>query len=110
MTAKTPNTGDLAFGTVEVEVAVTTKPADSPGLRLSEMKVGSKGRVVAMSPTCSLCLRLLDYGLTPGTEFSVTKLAPFGGPIEIEVRGTRVCLRSCEADYVCIEPLTDPES
>lgn len=84
-------------------------PVNEPGLRLTEMKVGSRGRVTSMSPTCKLCLRLLDYGLTPGVEFTVTKLAPFGGPIEIEVRGTRICLRSCEADYVCIEPLTVDE-
>jgi ferrous iron transport protein A len=73
--------------------------------RLSGMRPGSRGRVVAMSPDCALCLRLVDHGLTPGCEFLVTKVAPMGGPVEIETRGVRVCVRSCEADLVCIEPI-----
>lgn len=76
-----------------------------PRSRLEQLEVGSTGRVVSMSPGCALCLRLIEHGMTPGCEFTVTKVAPFGGPVEVEVRGTRVCLRSCEADLVCIEPV-----
>ncbi|MCX7911575.1 MAG: metal-dependent transcriptional regulator [Dehalococcoidales bacterium] len=36
--------------------------------------------------------RLLDMGLTPGTRLKVLRVAPLGGPVEIEVRGSRLAL------------------
>ena len=40
-----------------------------------------------------LCLkRLTDLGLTPGTEVTVVKSAPFRGPLEICVRGSRLAI------------------
>jgi len=36
--------------------------------------------------------RLMDMGLTPGTEILVVKSAPFRGPLEVLVRGTRLAL------------------
>jgi Fe2+ transport system protein FeoA len=36
--------------------------------------------------------RLMDLGLTPGTRVKVVKSAPFHGPIEILVRGSRLAL------------------
>lgn len=45
--------------------------------------------------------RLLGLGLTPGTPFSVVKVAPLGDPVEIEVRGFRLTLRRREA--ACME-------
>lgn len=45
----------------------------------------------------------MELGLTPGTEFTVTKVAPFGDPIEIDVRGTRLCLRRKESNEITVE-------
>lgn len=45
----------------------------------------------------------MELGLTPGTEFTVTKIAPFGDPVEIDVRGTRLCLRRDETKDITIE-------
>ena len=36
--------------------------------------------------------RLMDMGLTPGTEVLVVKSAPFHGPLEISVRGSRLAM------------------
>ena len=44
-------------------------------------------------------------GLTPGTEFSVTRLAPLGDPVEINVRGYAVSLRKDEAQLLRVERL-----
>ena len=41
--------------------------------------------------------RLLEMGLTPGTEARVLNVAPLGDPIEIEVRGSRISIRHLEA-------------
>ena len=36
--------------------------------------------------------RLMDMGLTPGTEVMVVKSAPFHGPLEVSVKGSRLAL------------------
>ena len=41
--------------------------------------------------------RLLEMGLTTGTEIQLIRFAPLGDPIEIEVRGYRLSLRKREA-------------
>ena len=45
--------------------------------------------------------RILDMGLTKNAEVKVLKMAPFGDPIEITVRGFQLSLRKAEA--ACIE-------
>ena len=49
--------------------------------------------------------RLLAMGLTPGTEFTVTRFAPLGDPIEIKLRGFSLTLRKDEASVLLIEKL-----
>jgi Fe2+ transport system protein FeoA len=36
--------------------------------------------------------RLSDLGLTPGTKVTVVKSAPFNGPLEVSVRGSRLAI------------------
>jgi len=48
--------------------------------------------------------RLLELGLTPGTVFRVVRVAPLGDPIEIALRGYRLCLRRAEAASFVLEP------
>lgn len=68
--------------------------------------MGQKCRVVCVDPKGAINCRLMELGLTPGTEFTVTKVAPFGDPIEIDVRGTRLCLRKKEASEIEIEQVS----
>jgi ferrous iron transport protein A len=42
-------------------------------------------------------------GLTPGTEFTVTRYAPMGDPVEIEVRGFALSVRKDEATMLLVE-------
>jgi ferrous iron transport protein A len=49
--------------------------------------------------------RLLAMGLTPGTEFKVTRFAPMGDPVEIKLRGFSLSLRKDEASILLIEKL-----
>lgn len=73
-------------------------------MHLSEMKMGEKGRIVGMMPG-EKCYRqkLLAMGLIPGTEFKVARVAPFGDPVEIAVRGYALSLRRDEAHILQIE-------
>jgi ferrous iron transport protein A len=70
------------------------------------MKVGDTGMIHAFS-TADTAYRqkLLRMGLTRNATFTVLRKAPLGGPIEIEVRGSHVVLRSDEADALEVEKL-----
>lgn len=48
--------------------------------------------------------RLLEMGLVPGTTVHVRNVAPFGDPIEIEVRHSRLSIRRHEAKMVRVKP------
>ena len=47
--------------------------------------------------------RLMDMGLTPGTRVTVVKSAPFHGPFEILVRGSRLALGRGMAERIFVE-------
>ena len=47
--------------------------------------------------------RLMDMGLTPGTQVMVVKSAPFHGPMEIRVRGSRLALGRGMAERIFVE-------
>jgi len=47
--------------------------------------------------------RLMDLGLTPGTKLTVVKSAPFNGPLEVLVRGSRIVLGRVMASRVIVE-------
>ena len=68
-------------------------------MKLKKMKVGESGTVLDFSTSDpQYRQKLLRMGLTRKAEFTVVRKAPFGGPIEIEVKGSRLVLRSDEAD------------
>jgi Fe2+ transport system protein FeoA len=49
--------------------------------------------------------RLMDMGLTPGTRVTVVKSAPFHGPLEVSVRGSRLTLGRGMADRIFVEKM-----
>ena len=68
-------------------------------MKLREMKSGEQGVVIGFCTSDpQYRQKLLRMGLTRNAVFSVVRKAPFGGPIEIEVKGFRLALRSNEAD------------
>jgi Fe2+ transport system protein FeoA len=68
---------------------------------LSQLPVGSRARLCDHEEIESLSERLQDLGLVPGTAVEVIRRAPLGDPLEVELRGYRLCLRRSEADGVC---------
>ena len=65
-----------------------------PGHSAVILKVGSdKGPVKR---------RLVDMGLTPGTTVTVRKVAPFGDPIEVNIRGYELSLRKEDAGQITV--------
>ena len=47
--------------------------------------------------------RLMDMGLTPGTRITVVRSAPFRGPLEVSVRGSRLALGRGMAERIFVE-------
>jgi ferrous iron transport protein A len=62
-------------------------------------------RIVTVDGVTRDSIRLQEMGLTVGTQFKVIKVAPFGDPIEIDVRGYRLCLRKRETQGFEVEPI-----
>jgi DtxR family transcriptional regulator, Mn-dependent transcriptional regulator len=50
------------------------------------------GKVVFIRGGQQLVKRMLDLGLTPGTELKVIRSAPFKGPVQIDVRGSQLAI------------------
>ena len=74
---------------------------NSNSLKLNQVRIGRSVRVVRVLGEGALRQRILDMGLTKNAVVKVLKMAPFGDPIEITVRGFQLSLRKAEA--ACIE-------
>ena len=73
---------------------------------LKNLVIGDLAKIVGFEPTGKpYRKKLLAMGLTPGTEFSVTRFAPMGDPVEIKLRGFALTLRKDEASVLQIEKL-----
>lgn len=73
---------------------------------LNALSVGDSGRILGFDNSGKAYRkRLLAMGLTPKTEFTITRFAPLGDPIEIKVRGFSLSLRKNEAAALIVEKL-----
>lgn len=70
---------------------------------LAELELGARAHVTAVHGTGGLALRLLEMGFVPGTPVALIKRAPFGDPLEFQVRGCHVSLRRAEASQIAVE-------
>jgi DtxR family Mn-dependent transcriptional regulator len=70
---------------------------------LSELKAGKTGKISFIRGGHNVLQRLLDMGLTPNTKITLLKAAPFEGPIQILVRGSRLALGRGIASKVFVE-------
>jgi ferrous iron transport protein A len=78
---------------------------------LKDLQVNQQGKVARFEATDNPTQKaykkkLLAMGLTPGTEFTVTRVAPLGDPVEILVRGFKLSLRKDEAAALLVEELS----
>jgi Fe2+ transport system protein FeoA len=72
---------------------------------LDQLRVGQKGRVLAVFGDDPLVQRILEMGLLEGEEVEVLGFAPLGDPMEILIRDYRLSLRRREASRVQVAPL-----
>ena len=70
---------------------------------LKDLSVGESGKIVEINAQGALKRRLMDMGLTRGSQVTFCKVAPFGDPIEITIRGYQLSIRKDEAEFVIVE-------
>lgn len=71
----------------------------------ADLRNGMIARIINVTSHSAETTRLQEMGLVVGTEFKVIKVAPLGDPIEIDLRGYRLCLRKGETHGFEIEVL-----
>ncbi len=74
-------------------------------MKLRECKPGMTVKVQSISGQGAVKRRIMDMGITRGTEILVRKLAPLGDPVEVTVRGFNLSLRKADADILEVEPV-----
>ena len=70
---------------------------------LREVPVGSTVKVVKLHGEGALKRRIMDMGITRGTQVYVRKVAPLGDPIEVTVRNYELSIRKADAEMIEIE-------
>lgn len=70
---------------------------------LRDVKIGEKATVKKLHGEGAVKRRIMDMGLTKGTEVTVRKVAPLGDPIELTVRNYELSLRKADAEMIEVE-------
>ena len=69
---------------------------------LKQVKCGETVSVVKLTGEGALKRRIMDMGITKGTEIYVRKVAPLGDPVEVNVRGYELSIRKSEAENILV--------
>ena len=70
---------------------------------LKEAQIGQTVRVVKLHGEGAVKRRIMDMGITKGTEVFVRKVAPLGDPMEVTVRGYELSLRKADTEMIEVE-------
>ena len=72
-------------------------------MTLRETKTGQTVTVVKLNGEGAVKRRIMDMGITKGTEIYVRKVAPLGDPVEVTVRGYELSVRKADAEMVEVQ-------
>ncbi len=67
---------------------------------LKDVKVGECAKIAKLNGEGAVKRRIMDMGLTKGTEVKIRKVAPLGDPLELTVRGYELSLRKADAELI----------
>lgn len=70
---------------------------------LRQVKIGDTAKVLKIHGEGAIKRRIMDMGITKGTDIRVRKAAPLGDPIEITIRGYELSLRKADAEMIEVE-------
>ena len=72
-------------------------------MTLKDVRVGETAKVVKLEGEGAIKRRIMDMGITKGTEVYVRKVAPLGDPVEVNVRGYELSLRKADAEMIEVQ-------
>ncbi len=70
---------------------------------LKEVKCGETVKVTKINGEGALKRRIMDMGITRGTDVFVRKVAPLGDPMEVTVRGYELSLRRQDVELIEVQ-------
>ena len=70
---------------------------------LKEVTCGSTVSVVKLHGEGAVRRRIMDMGITRGTQVFVRKVAPLGDPIEVNIRGYELSVRKADCEMIEID-------
>ena len=70
---------------------------------LKEARIGQTVRVKKLNGEGAVKRRIMDMGITRGTEVYIRKVAPLGDPMEVTVRGYELSLRKADTEMIEVE-------
>ena len=80
-----------------------TQSKEKTDMTLGEAKVGATVVVQKIEGDGAYKRRIMDMGITKGTELYIRKVAPLGDPVEITVRGYELSVRKNDAQCVLVK-------
>ena len=72
---------------------------------LSEIKPGTRARILKVAGNGETSRRIADMGMTAGSIVEVKRVAPLGDPMEVRIRGYYLSLRLAEASRIAVVPI-----
>ena len=72
-------------------------------MTLGDAAVGSTVIVAKIDGDGAYKRRIMDMGITKGTQIFVRKVAPLGDPVEVTVRGYELSLRKEDAQMIEVQ-------
>ncbi len=70
---------------------------------LRDVRIGDTAKVVKLHGEGAVKRRIMDMGITKGTDVYVRKVAPLGDPVEVTVRGYELSIRKADAEMIEVE-------
>ncbi|MDA0987000.1 MAG: FeoA family protein [Bacteroidetes bacterium] len=87
----------------EIAKQIHVKPLNLEIIELINLPLFKKAKIFGIKNIDSnLKLRLMEMGITKGTDVEILRFAPMGDPIEITLRGYRLSLRKSEAESIMV--------
>ncbi len=71
-------------------------------MNAAQLELGQKATVIGIRADESNRLRMIQMGVTAHAPIRIVKRAPLGDPLELEIRGYRVCLRKAQAESILV--------
>jgi ferrous iron transport protein A len=72
-------------------------------MTLNQVPCGQTVKVIKLEGEGALKRRIMDMGITKGTQIEIRKVAPLGDPIEVTVRGYELSVRKADAANIIVE-------